>query len=200
MFNIGTNYPVQQRNMQFGSAIMSGIASYFSAKASQRQAQFEAEMAQIRSRMAEMGVRMSERQAQSILRAGSIQQAQQSMKAGQIKSSQKATMAARGIQAGVGSAAEVVASTDIMKEMDTATINAEAVRQAWAARMGGVNEGFRAVTESNRALVASAQAGAVSPMMQGFTTMLNASRPVADSWYRARVPKYQRDTFLGGMN
>lgn len=94
---------------------------------------------EMQARIADFNARQSERQAQAALlqsqqRIGQISQEYESRKA-----SQKASMAANGVLLGVGSAAEVTASTDINK---TISINNEYVNgymNAWNARMQGVS-------------------------------------------------------------
>ncbi len=66
-------------------------------------------------RVQEYNARQAERAAQSALMSSNFKIGQISEKFEKVKSSQKAAMAANGIVLGVGSAAEVTASTDINK-------------------------------------------------------------------------------------
>lgn len=164
-------------------ALQSGIGSYYSAKSTASSLEFQAEIAAINARMAE-------RTAQSILQAGQDEQGRLSARAGQIKSKQKTRQAARGVQIGVGSAAEEVASTDIVKETDMLTINANAVRQAWAARTQSVNL-------ANESLLKGTSAGSISPFSAMSTDLLTGATKVASYWDRNR--KLAKMASLWGM-
>lgn len=150
-------------------AIQSAIGAYQSVQSVKSNLEFQAEMAEINSRMAE-------RTAQSILRAGEWEQGRTSLRAGKVKSAQRASQGKRGIQMGVGSAAEEIATTDLMKETDRFTINANAVQQAWAARMQSVNFG-------NESLLKGASASTASPWMAAGSSLLGSGASVASSWY-----------------
>lgn len=154
--------------MIFG-AINGMVGSYFGAKSQKSNLEFQADMAAINARMAET-------QAQSILRAGEKAQGQIGLRAGKVMGSQRASQAARGIVAGEGSAAEEIATTQLMKETDMLTINANAVQQAWAARMQGVNS-------SNQAPMANATASGISPFASAATSLISSGSQVAPQWY-----------------
>ncbi|BCB27057.1 phage protein [Sulfurimicrobium lacus] len=154
---------------QIGGAATSAVGSYYGAKSQVSSMQFQAGMADINTRIAELG-------AQQELYKGQQQTGTLTMKAGQIKSSQRAAMAANGIDLGEGNAAEVQASTDIMKEVDKNTIEANAVRSAWGYRTQGVNY-------QNDALVKRAGADSISPFASAATSLLGSASGVAGSWY-----------------
>ena len=99
-----------------------------------------------------------------------------SLNAGRMKSAQRAAMAANGIDLGVGSAAELQASTDIMKEIDMATIEANAMRSAFGYRSQAMNF-------ENEALAKRATAGAISPFGSMASSLLGSAGSVAGSWY-----------------
>lgn len=149
--------------------IVSAFGAYSSARSTKNTLEFQAKMSEINARQAE-------NQAQSILYAGERQIGQITLRAGKVKSAQKASMAANGIDLGEGNAAEVVATTDLMKEIDSLTINANTVRQAWAARTQSVNY-------ENQALLSRTSADTISPMMAAAPSMLNTATTVASSWY-----------------
>jgi hypothetical protein len=102
-----------------------------------------------------------------------------SLKAGKVKGAQRASQGARGIVAGEGSAAEEIATTELMKETDMLTINANATREAWAARTQSVNA-------RNEALLKETSADTLSPLMAAGTSLLNSGTAVASSWYQMK--------------
>ena len=157
---------------QIGGMATSAIGSYFSAGAQKAALQGQAAIADTNARIAELG-------AQSALNQGQQQVGALTRRAGQLKGTQRATMAANGIDLGEGNAAEIQASTDIMKEIDKNTVEANAVRSAWGYRTQAVN--FQ-----NEALMKRAGADSISPMSAMATSLLGSAGGVAGSWYQWR--------------
>lgn len=154
---------------QIGGSVSGAVGSYYSAKSQASSLKFQSDMAGVNARIAELG-------AQSELMKGERQVGALTMKAGQVKSSQRAAMAANGIDLGEGSAAEIQASTDIMKEIDVNTLQANAVRSAWGIRTQVSNY-------QNEALMARAGADSISPFASAATSMLGSAGGVSSSWY-----------------
>lgn len=126
--------------------------------------------------IAEINARMSENTAQSVLHQGQQQVAQSTLKYGAVKSSQKAALAANGVDIGTGSAAEIQASTDIMKEIDSNTIHANAVRSAWGYRTQASNYQIEALTKRTAA-------DGINPFAQAGSSLLTSASKVAQQWY-----------------
>ncbi len=159
---------------QIGGSVSGAAGSYYSAKSQASSLQFQSDIAGINARVAELG-------AQSELMKGERYVGVLTMRAGRVKSSQRAAMAANGIDLGEGNAAEVQASTDIMKEIDSNTLQANAVRSAWGYRT-------RSVNYQNEAVLRSATADTISPFASAATSMLGSAGGVANTWYN-----YQRN-------
>ena len=155
-----------------GGAANSVIGSYFDSATQKINLQTRANIAGINARIAELG-------AQSALFQGQQQVGSLTLRAGQLKSSQRASMAANGVDLGTGSAAEVQASTDILKETDALTIDANAVRSAWGYRTESVNQ-------QNQALMSRANAKGISPGSSAASSLLGSAGSVAHSWYLMR--------------
>lgn len=164
----------------------SAIGSFYAAKNSKIQLESQRDALRFQQKMSEINARQAENQAQDIMRAGEHAMGQVSMRAGQTKSSAKAMMAARGIDLGVGNAAEVVATTDLMKEIDMLTINSNRVRAAGAARMQGVNYGNQALLQGVSANNMGLSAGTISPFMAAGTSLLGGASIVAKSLFQDR--------------
>ena len=155
---------------QIGGGVTSAIGSYFSAATQKATLKGQAAIADTNARIAELG-------AQQELFRGQQQVGALTLQAGQLKSRQRAALAANGIDLGVGSAAEIQASTDIMKEIDKNTVEANATRSAFGYRTQAMN--FQ-----NEALTARATASAISPGMSAVSSLLGSATSVAASWYR----------------
>ena len=114
-------------------ALNSALGSFYSAKSQQYQLKGAAMNADFQQSMANLNARAAERQAQAIIEAGQREIGRYTMQAGAAKASANASQAARGIQAGVGSAAEISASQDYIKAVDVMTMDVNTARQAAAA-------------------------------------------------------------------
>jgi len=169
--------------MQGAGALSSIIGSFFSASAQKSSLKFQSEMADTNARIADTNARIAELGAQSTLMSGQKEVGRLTMKAGMMKSSQRASMAANGIDLGVGNAAEVQASTDIMKEIDSNQITANAVRSAWGYKIQALNARNESVSASNSALIKNATADGISPLSAAGTSLLSGAGKVAQSWY-----------------
>jgi len=155
--------------LNLGGMFSNAIGSFYSADTKKYQLRTEAIIADTNARIAELG-------AQTALNQGQQEIGNLTLKAGQLKSTQRTSMAANGIDLGEGNAAEVLASTEIMKEVDKNTIEANAVRSAWGYRM-------KATNFQNEALTARNTSSAISPWASGFTSLLGDAGKVADRWY-----------------
>ena len=138
--------------------------------------------------MAKLNKRMLESQAQHIGRAYNKQIAIRTLKAGQAISSTKASFAARGIQMGVGSTANVFASAELVKEIDRLTMNTNKVRAMNNQRLRAVNMGIRGDMLGVSANNLFSTASAVSPFMNMTSTLLTGATNIVgnlpDSFFR----------------
>lgn len=155
--------------MQIGGALTSAMGSFYAAKGQKSALEAQAHLADTNARIAEMG-------AQSALLAGEKEVGRVTLRAGQVKSAQRTAMAANGVDLGEGNAAEIQATTDLMKEIDVNQIQANAVRSAWGYRMQGVNY-------QNEAIIKRGTAGGLSPGTAAFSSLLGSASNVAGSWY-----------------
>ena len=155
--------------MQAGGAAVSAIGSYSSASSQKSSLNYQAGIADINAHQAELN-------AQQELFKGNAAVAQSTARAGQVKGAQRAAMAANGIDLGEGSAVDVLTSTDLLKEQDTNTITANAVRAAWGQRTQATNY-------QNEALTKRASADSISPFMSAATSLLGSAGSVAASYY-----------------
>ena len=138
--------------------------------------------------MAKLNRRMLESQAQHIGRAYNKQIAIRTLKAGQAISSTKASFAARGIQMGVGSTANVFASAELVKEIDRLTMNTNKVRAMNNQRLRAVNMGIRGDMLGVSANNLLSTASAVSPFMNMTSTLLTGATNIVgnlpDSFFK----------------
>jgi hypothetical protein len=167
---------------QIGGMATGAVGSYFSAQTQKTNMETQAYLAGVNAKMAEIS-------AQSELNRGQKEVGRLTLQAGQLKSRQRASMAANGIDLGVGNAAEVLASTDIMKETDALTIQDNATRSAIAQRAQAGNF-------ENQAIVARGAAGAISPFSSMAGSLLGSAGQVASSWYTLNKNGMLQDSWM----
>jgi phenylalanyl-tRNA synthetase beta subunit len=126
--------------------------------------------------IAEINAGVAERAAQQEMSRGQDLVAQVTERAGQVKGAQRAAMAANGIDLGEGSAAEVLTTTDMVKEHDMQTIQSNAVRAAWGHRVN-------ATSLTGQAAASRAGADSISPLVAGTSSLLSSAGQIAGSWY-----------------
>lgn len=121
-------------NAGFQSQMAKLNAGYSSASTQSAAAHAEA-MAAINAQgirdASEVNAKISQLAAESALESGNKDIAILTLKAGQVKGAQRAALAANGVDIGEGSAAEVAASTEILKEIDVQQIKSNAIASAW---------------------------------------------------------------------
>ena len=161
----------------------SAIGAYYSAKTQQYQLESQALNNDFQKSMSELNAKNAEFTAQTILDSGQRQIGAATMRAGNIKGAARASMAARGIQAGVGSAADVIATTDLIKEVDVNTINARSVQAAEAQRMQKVNLENQASMYGVSADNARMGASTINPFLSTTGSLLGSASTVATAYY-----------------
>lgn len=163
--------------------INSAIGAFYAVKSMNIQMESQASSYQFKSEMAKINAKGAENAAQSYLFQGQQAGGSVGLRAGHAKSNAKASMAARGIQLGVGNSAEVIASTDLMKTVDMLTVNANAVRNAEGARTQGQNFQTESVLAGISANNLMASAGTMSPFTAMSTNVLGSATTLASAWY-----------------
>ncbi|NYT45143.1 hypothetical protein H0A64_09955 [Alcaligenaceae bacterium] len=164
-----TTAAIVSTGAQVASTAISASGSYHSASVQKTSLDTQARMADINARIAEMG-------AQSAMQQGKQQVAALTHQTGQLKGRQRATLAANGVDLGVGNAAEIQASTDIMKNIDAGNLKMNALRTAFGYRTQGMNA-------TNEASMARANAQGISPGGAAASTLLGGATQVASNWY-----------------
>ncbi len=210
-----------------GGAINSAVGSYYSAQSQKSSLQSQAALGQIQAGVmnsqagvvsaigdsqalaieatGDFNASIAELGAQSALDQGQSEIAAATLKAGQLKSSQRAALAANGVDLNQGSAAEVQQSGDIMKDVDVATLKANAVRSAWGYRAQGMSDQLAAKTSalntranaemnalnlktgalstSANANMQAASAAGISPLGSAASSLMTGAGQVASTWY-----------------
>ena len=160
-----------------GSAIGQMIGGIYSTYASSKLA---GDLLKTQQHINENNAKIAQMGYESAMRAGESEIQKISMNAGAVKSKQKAAMAANGIKLGVGSAADVTASTEVMKKLDMNTAHQNALATAFGYSVRQSNYEGRAKAQGYAGSY-NQGAGAVG-MTIG--SALEGVGQVADRWYK----------------
>lgn len=163
-------------------AISSAIGGFYAAKTAQYEAKSAASNYQFQSDMDALNARSAEADAQSILEAGKSDIMRYTLQAGQNKASVTAHTAASGVVLGVGSAKEVAASQDVVKDIDVMTINSNATRAAWAKRVQATNYKNRSMLENVSSQNSLRTARSISPWMSATGSLLGSASRIGTQW------------------
>jgi hypothetical protein len=163
------------------------IGTYYQVKTAEYQAKSAALDLEFESTMAALNARAAEQDAQLELQSWHREMGRMGLQYRQALSAQRTTTAAAGIQAGVGSAAEVMASGNLAKEMDLITMNSNAMRAANAARTRAVNFRNQSLLTSLSARNIRNSAGLMSPWLSAGTSLLGGAGQVAQQWATSGV-------------
>lgn len=150
----------------------SATGAYFSAQGQKSTLNAQASIDETNAKLEEMT-------AQTALLSGQRQEQASDISYANLKASQKTAMAANGIDLGSGpnsTPVNVLTSTDVLKEVDAATIAANAGRAAFGARQTGLSY-------LNRARGERATASAINPTMTAVGSLISGAGTVAQSWY-----------------
>ena len=162
--------------------INSAIGTFYAAKTQQYQERSQASSYAFQSDMAAINASREETTAESIQEAGKSQIASYTMQAGEQKAAATASMAARGIALGVGSAANVSASMEVEKDLNVLAISSNTTRQAWAAREQGTNYANQALLDRVSSANATRSASTISPFASSVNSLLGSATQIAGNW------------------
>ena len=165
----------------FGAA-SSAIGGYYAAKTQQYQDKSQASSLEFQSNMDAINSRQAELSAQSIEEQGKSQVSQYTMQAAQQQSAQTVGTAARGVDLTSGSAIQQRASSELVKDMDVYTINANATRAAAGERTQATNDSNEALLARTGAANLNASAASISPGAAAATSLLSSASSVGSQW------------------
>lgn len=177
-------------------AVNSAVGSYYSAKSQQNQLEMQSQNQRFAADMARINQRGAEFTARQIGEEGQKRFGAYSMRAGQQRAGAKASLAARGIVLGTGSAGEIMGSMDLVKEIDRLNMNAATVRAQEAAKLQAFNLGTQAMMGDLSANNLSTTAGTIYPGLAAGTSLLGSATDIATTWARNR----RIEEFLTGVS
>lgn len=155
-----------------GASIVSAVASmfstYFQAKSQKKVATYQAEMEERNRQMAELSAHMALQQSNWNI-------SQRTQQAGQLKAAQRVRMGASGVKVGVGNSKEVLASTEIIKQIDVNQLVVNGYREAWGIRSRGLGNAMQATATRS-------YASSINPIGSALATVPNALLQTYKTW------------------
>ncbi len=158
------------------------LGNFYAVKSQKAQLQSQASSLEFQQSMSAINARDAEMDAQAILEAGQREQGRVSQEYGQAKAAVRASTGGRGIQQGVGSAAEVQASIELAKQTDVYAVNSNAVRAANAARTRAVNERNEGLLAGVSAQNLRGTAGSLDPYAAAGGSLLRNASGISRQW------------------
>jgi len=148
-----------------GAALLGAIGAFNSARAQRYELKSAAMTAEHEATMDALGARQAELQARLIRKAGLRERGFYELRAAQERAETRASTAARGLEAGVGSARDVAVSQKIAHEIDARTITSNALQQEQAAQRGALSLRNRALLGRTSARNLRRTASSLSPSL-----------------------------------
>ena len=182
--------------LSIGAALTSAVGSFYAAKSARYQLKSQESALRFKSEMSNINARMAENQAQQIMQSSRQQMSLAALEYSQQQAADRVSTAARGIQAGVGSASEVAASQEYLKRRALWTMDMNAVRQASAARMQKANIRAEQAAMLAQAGQMSAMRAGISPGLSAGTTLLGSAGQMLSGYGRGL--RYQQGNYYGG--
>jgi hypothetical protein len=127
---------------------------------------------------AEFNARMSDLSARYARESGRHEITRLGLQYGQLQGKQRAGLAASGVDLSVGSAAEVQASSDVLKNIDMNTLEVNAIKKAWGFQVQAMN--YR-----NQAAMARITRNSIDPRLAYSATLLTGLPGVTQSFMGA---------------
>jgi len=153
-------------------AIGGAVGSYYAAQSEKYKTKSLALNLQHRKDMALFNMRMKESQAQHIARTFNKQYQIMTLKQGAKKSTARTSFAARGIQMGVGSTKDALVSSELLADIDKATMNSNKVRATENKRLEAIGVGIKGDMYGLSASNMFATASSIDPFLNMSSSLL----------------------------
>lgn len=155
---------------QGAGALASAYGAYTKSRGEQAAYEYQAKVAENNAVMARW-------QAEDATKRGQTAVMSHQLKVAALRGTQRASLAARGVDIGEGSALDILSGTDLMGTIDANTITDNAAKEAWAYRNQAANY-------TGNAALLKMRADNESPFGAAAGSLLTGAGSVASSWYR----------------
>lgn len=165
-------------------AVSSAAGTYFQAQAQRDQMASQASSFEFKRAMSQLNAQRAASLAEYIQFAGSQKAGAAGLRSGQAREALRASMAARGVQLGVGSAQETMVSFETMRAIDLLTMDANTMRTVEAARTQQQNLLAQSMMEGVSASNLMMARDTISPVGVAGASLLGSAGSVAAAWYQ----------------
>lgn len=184
------------QGMSIGGSVASAIGSFFAIRDTQNQAKSNALAFEFQDSMSMLNASAATREAEGILEAGRREIGQIGLRYAQEKASQRTSTAGAGVVVGTGSSAEVLASIELAKKLDTFELNLGTVARAHQSRIAGANARNDSILARVSARNSLRTARSVVPAVGAITSLVGSAGTVASQWVAdSRADLYYRSRF-----
>lgn len=162
--------------VSIGLAIGQAVGSLYSAWQSGKTTKY---VMQKQAEISEYNRQMAQRSSETAWRQGEAEIAKLTYRAGEIKAKQRTGFASSGVRLGTGTTSEVMASTDIMKEVDVKNTRLAALSAAWGYKQA-------AITANGQGQIYSGMSNYAKNVSigNGLSSFLSGAGDVASKWYK----------------
>jgi len=163
-------------------AVSAVVGAWYQVDAARYQAKTQELQLQLQETLGNLNARAAERDAANQMRAAHQAAGRSDLQYKQIEAAARVAQNRSGIQAGVGSAAEVQASIGYAKEADHISITTNGVRAANASRLRAAGLRGQATAAGAGAQNAGLAGRIAMPWMASFSTLLSSGAQLANTW------------------
>lgn len=169
-------------------AVNQAIGAFYGARSQKLSMKAQASSLEYQQRMSQLNQRIVAREAIEMFQQAQKAIGQATAQMGRTKQQAQASMAARGLQGGVGSTAEVMASLEYDKQLTAMSMNAQAVRQResmMTQRVDIQNQGLMAGVQASALRMAGK---AIMPGQALMASLLGSAGQMAANWAYSQRP------------
>lgn len=182
--------------MAIMGAVNSAVGAYYQAESQKNAMQMQAQNLRFAAQMGRINERAARAAVVEIGREGQQRIGRYTMGAGQARAGARAALAGRGATLGQGTAAEIIGSMDVTKEIDRLSMSAATVRAQEAAKLQAFNVGTQALMSDISAQNLQATSQTISPGLSLGTSLLTSASDIGLAWARNR----RIEELLGGVS
>jgi hypothetical protein len=163
-------------------SLTSAVGAFYGARAAKEQLKSQESALAYQQEIASINARLAENNAQQILEAGNRQIGALAARYTQVQGQNRASLAARGVQAGVGSARDIEATQEYQKQVDVFTMRINTVLQANAARQQRTQYQMQQTMMGGQQGALAAARQGIQPWAAPAATLLGSAGQLASSY------------------
>lgn len=184
--------------MAIGGALSSAIGAFYSAKSAKNQLKAQESALNYQREIANINSRLAEAHAQMVTMSGQRQIGAMTARYGQARGQNRASLAARGVQAGVGSARDIEATQEYQKQVDVYTMNINTVLAANAARQQSTQYKMQSIMLGGQAKGVSNMRGGMTEWAAPATSLLGSAGQLLSGYAQDYRNRAYFERMMGG--